>query len=171
MSDLGDSLGNDESEGLEQYAIVAARRQQWDILLWQMPTMALTGEAFLLTIALAGSTSQTGRIVASALALVVAVAALHSLSAHRLSELADAAWLREHEREHGAPEIHGITWRDRRMAMIKDQLTSDHVTDRLVARMYKFRSIAVWFWTMVLIALTATTVLMISIVDPHLLHT
>ncbi len=55
--------------------------------------------------------------------------------------------------------------------MIKDQLTSDHVTDRLVARMYKFRSIAVWFWTMVLIALTATTVLMISIVDPHLLHT
>jgi len=87
VSDLGDSLGNDESEGLEQYAIVAARRQQWDILLWQMPTMALTGEAFLLTIALAGSTSQTGRIVASALALVVAVAALHSLSAHRLLSL------------------------------------------------------------------------------------
>src|SRR5487761_2531122 len=79
-------------EGLEQYAIVANRRQQWDTLLWQMPTMALTGEAFLFTILLGGSTSQAGRIVASILALVVAIASLHSLSAHRLSELADSHW-------------------------------------------------------------------------------
>lgn len=170
MSDF-EEFDNDVPDGLEQYAIVAARRQQWDILLWQMPTMALTGEAFLLTISLAGSTSETGRILASALALVVAVAALHSLSAHRLSELADAAWLREHEQAHGAPEIHGITWRDRRLAMIKEQLTSEHITDRLVARMYRFRSIAVWFWTMVLIALTSTIVLVLSIADPRLLHT
>lgn len=170
MNGLGD-VGEDEPVGLDQYAIVAARRQQWDILLWQMPTMALTGEAFLLTIALAGSTSRTGRIVAAALALVVAMAALHSLSAHRLSELADAAWLREHELEHGAAEIHGISWRDRRVAMVNDQLKSDRITDRLVARMYRFRSIAVWFWTMVLIAVTATVVLVLSIADPHLLHT
>ena len=51
-----------------------------------MPTMALTGEAFLLTIALAGSTSQAGRIVASALAMIVALAALHSLSARTDSQ-------------------------------------------------------------------------------------
>jgi hypothetical protein len=165
-----DDFIEDESAGLDQYAIVANRRQQWDVLLWQMPTMALTGEAFLLTISLAGSTSQVGRIVASALAMVVAVAALHSLSAHRLSELADAAWLREHEQQHGAPEIHGVTWRDRRLAMIADQLHSEHITDRLVARMYKFRSIAVWFWTMTLIAATALTVLVIAIADPSLLH-
>jgi hypothetical protein len=144
-----DYENGEEHEGLEQYAVVANRRQQWDILLWQMPTMALTGEAFLLTIALAGSTSQAGRIVASALAMIVALAALHSLSAHRLSELADAAWLSEHERAHGASEI----------------------TDRLVARTYHFRSIVVWFWTMVLIALTACAVLVLAIADPALLHT
>jgi len=169
---MGDPENFDEEEfaALDQYAIVAARRQQWDTLLWQMPTMALTGEAFLLTIALAGATAQIGRIVASSLALVVALAALHSLSAHRLSELADASWLREHERSHGAPEIHGLSWRDRRITMVKDQLQSPHLTDRLVARMYKFRSIAVWFWTMVLIAATATTILVISIAAPHLLR-
>ncbi len=158
-----------ELEGLEQYAIVANRRQQWDTLLWQMPTMALTGEAFLFTISLGGSTSQTGRIVASILALVVAIASLHSLSAHRLSELADSQWLHEHELLHGAFEVHGVSWRTRRMAVIQDQLHSSKLTDRLVARTYRFRSIEVWFWTMILIALTATSVLIMAIVAPGLL--
>ena len=148
----------DELVGLEQYAIVANRRQQWDTLLWQMPTMALTGEAFLFTISLGGSTSQPGRIVASILALVVAVASLHSLSAHRLSELADSQWLHEHELLRGAYEVHGVSWRKRRMSIIQDQLHSPKLTDRLVARTYRFRSIVVWFWTMILIALTATSV-------------
>jgi len=158
-----------QMEGLEQYAIVASRRQQWDTLLWQMPTMALTGEAFLFTISLGGATSQTGRIVASLLALVVAVSSLHSLSAHRLSELADSHWLHEYEIRRGAAEVHGVSWRERRMAVIREQLQSPKLTDRLVARTYRFRSIEVWFWTMVLIALTATSVLAIAAIHPSLL--
>ena len=86
---------------LEQYAIVASRRQQWDTLLWQMPTMVLTGEAFLFTISLGAQTAQTGRIVAATLSLLVALASLHSLASHRLSELADSAWLHEYELAHG----------------------------------------------------------------------
>jgi hypothetical protein len=171
---MSEQSGNEyeaEPDGLDQYSVVANRRQQWDVLLWQMPTMALTGEAFLLTIALAGSTSQAGRILASALAMIVALAALHSLSAHRLSELTDAAWLLEHEKAHGASQIHGLTWRDRRIAIVKDQLGSRSFTDRLVARTYRFRSIVVWFWNMVLIALTATIILVLAAVDPALLHT
>ena len=118
------SLGHEdeaEPDGLDQYSVVANRRQQWDVLLWHMPTMALTGEAFLLTIALAGSTLKAGRILASALAMIVALAALHSLSAHRLSELTDAAWLLEHGK--GTRRLcrsHGLTWRDRRIAIVKD---------------------------------------------------
>ncbi len=42
-------------KGLEQYSIVASRRPPGDSLLWQVPTMALTGEAFLFTISLGGS--------------------------------------------------------------------------------------------------------------------
>jgi hypothetical protein len=156
-------------EGLEQYSIVANRRQQWDTLLWQMPTMALTGEAFLFTISLGGATSQTGRVVASLLALVVAVASLHSLSAHRLSELTDSHWLAEHEIDRGASIVHGVSWRERRMAIIKEQLHSPDFTDRLVARTYRFRSIEIWFWTMVLIALTAVAVLGIAAIHPALL--
>jgi hypothetical protein len=156
-------------EGLEQYSIVANRRQQWDTLLWQMPTMALTGEAFLFTISLGGTTSPTGRIVASALALLVAVAALHSLSAHRLSELTDARWLHEHEISSGASELHGLSWRERRTEMANEQLHSAKLTDRLVARTFRFRSIEVWFWTMALILIAALVVMAISIIHPGLL--
>jgi hypothetical protein len=160
---------SDELERLEQYTIVANRRQQWDTLLWQMPTMALTGEAFLFTISLGGSTSNLGRIISSTLALVVALASLHSLSAHRLSELTDSKWLFDHELNRDAKIVHGISWRDRRMEMVTEQLASRHLTDRLVARTYKIRSIVVWFWTMVAIMLMALSVLVIAAVDPSLL--
>ena len=124
-----EAFDDDRDDGIEQYSIVANRRQQWDTLLWQMPTMALTGEAFLFTISLGGSTSQTGRIVASLLALVVAVASLHSLSAHRLSELTDARWLHEHEARFGGSNVHGLSWRDRRMETVQSQLVGGHLTD------------------------------------------
>ncbi|MGH9020286.1 MAG: hypothetical protein ACRDV0_04630 [Acidimicrobiales bacterium] len=164
-------MSDDETtpKGLEQYAIVANRRQQWDALLWQVPTMALTGEAFLFTISLGAATSQAGRIVASTLALIVAVASLHSLASHRVSELTDSGWLHEHEQERGASEIHGLPWRERRRRVVADQLTSASLTDRWVARSFRFRSIQVWLWTMTLITLTAFAVLVIAIADPSLL--
>ncbi|MBW4077041.1 MAG: hypothetical protein HIU84_00720 [Acidobacteria bacterium] len=62
MSEDSDFAEDEAAPGLDQYTVVDARRQQWDNLLWQTPTMALTGEAFLLTISLARSTSQMGRI-------------------------------------------------------------------------------------------------------------
>lgn len=168
---MSDPEGDDQArrEGLEQYTIIANRRAQWDTLLWQMPTMALTGEAFLFTISLGASTSQTGRIVASLLALVVAVASLHSLSAHRLSELTDSRWLHEHEERNGAQQVHGLSWRSRRLDTVRDQRASESLTDRMVAHSSHWRSIEIWFWSMVLIALMAMLVLAIAIIHPALL--
>jgi hypothetical protein len=154
---------------LEQYAIVANRRQQWDTLLWQMPTMVLTGEAFLFTISLGSSTTQTGRLIASTLALLVALSSLHSLASHRLSELADSLWLHEHETTHGAPVLHGLSWRSRRAAVVADQRVSPSLTDRLVARTGRGRSIVVWFWTMSAISVVAAGTLVLAAGWPQLL--
>ncbi len=154
---------------LEQYAIVASRRQQWDTLLWQMPTMVLTGEAFLFTISLGAPTSQTGRIVAATLSLLVALASLHSLASHRLSELADSAWLHEYELAHGVRELHGLSWRARRRNIVLSQRGSSSITDRLVSLTGTTRSIVVWFWTMALIAVAAATALALAIGWPQLL--
>lgn len=160
----------DESrDELEQYAIVANRRQQWDTLLWQMPTMVLTGEAFLFTISLGAQIATTGRIIAATLSLLVALASLHSLASHRLSELADSAWLHEYELAHGAPELHGLSWRGRRLGVVAAQRRSPSVTDRLISFSGAMRSIVVWFWTMVFIAAAAVVTLVLAVGWPHLL--
>ena len=166
VSDERPASGN-SSDDLEQYAIVANRRQQWDTLLWQMPTMVLTGEAFLFTISLGAQTTQTGRIIAATLSLLVAVASLHSLASHRLSELTDSAWLHEFELTHEVPALHGLSWRGRRQSIVASQRGSSSATDRLISRTGTMRSIVVWFWTMSLITVAAVITLALAIGWPR----
>ena len=150
--------------------MVAARRLQWDALFWQSPILGLTGEAFLFSIALAAPTSETSRIIASLLALIIAVASVQSLAGQRLSELTDSDWLVDYEEKHGLEVAHGISWRDRRLDVINEQLRNGKITDKAVAwTRKKVRSLAMWFWTMVGIAVAALSVLGISIFDPALL--
>jgi hypothetical protein len=149
--------------------VVAARRLQWDALFWQSPIIGLTGEAFLFSIALAAPTSQASRIIASVLALVIAVASVHALAGQRLSELTDSDWLVDYERRHGLGAAHGLVWRNRREELIDEQLKSKDITDRAVAWTRKLlRSLTMWFWTMVGIAFAALAVLGISIIHPAL---
>ncbi len=68
-----------------QYQIIAARRQAYDTLIWQTPVISLTAQAFLFTIAL-GSGYISHRIIASALALITALASSQLLAKHRYHE-------------------------------------------------------------------------------------
>jgi hypothetical protein len=79
------------------YNTVAARRMQWDTLLWQVPIMSLTGQAFLFSIALAPGSSQTARTVASALAVIAAWLSITLMTRYRQQELGDAQWLEDFE--------------------------------------------------------------------------
>jgi hypothetical protein len=84
---------------LHQYALIADRRLGWDSMLNDAPNTALTALAFLLLIALGPNNSDTARIVTSAVALLVSIAAISSLGRFRLSELTDAELLLELEKE------------------------------------------------------------------------
>ncbi|WP_291564086.1 hypothetical protein [Bradyrhizobium sp.] len=83
-----------------QYSIIAARRLQYDNLLWQTPVMSLIGMSFLFTIAF-GNPNPTNRIFASVLALAAALASAHLLSKHRYFELHYAKLLQEIESARG----------------------------------------------------------------------
>jgi hypothetical protein len=56
-----------ESAVLAAYAAVATRRAQWDSLVWQVPTLSLTAQAFLLTIALSQGNDAWARIISALL--------------------------------------------------------------------------------------------------------
>jgi hypothetical protein len=101
---------------LPVYQAVAARRLQWDALLWQVPSLGLAAQAFLLTIAFGPDTSRTSRLLASLLAVVTALLSLHLLIRHRQAEVTDAEWLGKYEQQHFGTTAHGPEWRDRRNA-------------------------------------------------------
>ncbi|HEX2902288.1 MAG TPA: hypothetical protein VHO01_02425 [Jatrophihabitans sp.] len=99
-----------------RYQAVVARRMQWDMLVWQVPVLAMTAQAFLFTIAL-GDGNRFGRVVASLLALTVSFLCVTLMARHRQAELTDAKWLDEYEHAHlGDTSVHGETWRARRDA-------------------------------------------------------
>jgi hypothetical protein len=100
------------------YDAVAARRLQWDALLWQVPVLSLTAQAFLFTIALGSGSSRFARGVACALSLVAAALSMQLMARHRQAEISDAHWLGDYELAHFGTEmvVHGPAFQQRRNA-------------------------------------------------------
>lgn len=105
------------------YQAVAARRLQWDHLVWQVPALSLTAQAFLFTIAVGGTTARPARIIASLLAVVITVLCTTLMARQRQAEIHDAHWLADFEaaewNKEPAPgeldyRVHGPAFRDKR---------------------------------------------------------
>jgi hypothetical protein len=93
-------------EMLAQYQVVAARRQNFDAMLWQVPALSLTAQAFLLVIALGSGSGHLARIAAGLLSAVTALMSVQLLLRQRLHEEADARWLHDFEDSHDWEPIH-----------------------------------------------------------------
>jgi hypothetical protein len=105
---------------LEMYLAIAARRTQFDNLLWQVPVLSLTAQAFLFTVALGANTSRAARIIAACLSLIITFLTLQLFTRHRQAEITDADWLERYETETlGVPSAHGIAWRQARNTRIQ----------------------------------------------------
>lgn len=102
---------------------MAARRLQWDSLVWQVPLLSLTAQAFLFTIALSGDSRQTARIIACLLSLLVSFLCITLMARQRQAELADAEWLKDFEEQHWPDEIpvHGLTFQRQRRDLIREK--------------------------------------------------
>jgi len=82
------------------YVALATRRSTFDSLMWQVPAICLTAQAFLFTIALGSSSPPSARYTSSALALVIAFVAMQTMAKHRYNELTDARMLEAMERQY-----------------------------------------------------------------------
>jgi hypothetical protein len=149
--------------GPEVYAAVAARRNQFDSLLWQVPALSLAGQAFLFSVALAPDARVLARIVACALSLTITGLTLHLFARHRQGEIADAHWLETYEIErYGRGLAHGRTWQSNRNATNADAgwLTS----------WTRVGSFKLWSIGLSLFSVFSLVVLVISIVAPQALQ-
>lgn len=90
---------------LSQYQIVAARRQAFDTMMWQVPALSLTAQSFLLSIAYSEQSTRLAAALTGALSAVVAVMSIQLLLRHRQNELTDSVTLNNIERAHGWQEM------------------------------------------------------------------
>lgn len=97
------------------YSAVASRRLQWDSLLWQVPVLSLTAQAFLYATVFGPDSSTFGRLASAALSIVITLMSITLMARHRQAEITDARWLESVElRWPGEYRQHGRPWRARR---------------------------------------------------------
>lgn len=83
------------------YQALASRRQGYDTLMWQVPALSLSGQAFLFTIALGASSSASARVISSLLAFIIAVISMQLMSKHRFHEELNSRLLEHFETTYG----------------------------------------------------------------------
>lgn len=82
------------------------RRGRTDAMMWQVPALALTAEAFLLSISLAPDSRGLARMLASAAGMLVVGASLQLMYKHRYHEILYAEWLHQVEDRRNLPRLH-----------------------------------------------------------------
>jgi len=159
MSDEDQALNRRQPDD-SAYQALAARRLQWDNLLWQVPILGLTAQAFLFTIALDPGSTRFARVVACLLSLVATALCMQLMASDRRAEVSDARWLSELELERGGTAIHGEAFRDRRN-------TTDPDVAFPVKPLLRFRSFNVWMSGLALFGAAAIAVLVVTFVQPE----
>jgi hypothetical protein len=103
-------MNDKESNEFLQYQVVASRRQETDSLMWQVPVLSLTAQAFLFSIALNPGAGHAAKILSAGLALVSSLTSIQLMAKHRHHEVTDSKWLEKFEQSHsesGFLVIHG----------------------------------------------------------------
>ena len=143
------------------YSAVAARRTQFDNLMWQVPILSITAQAFLFTVSLGADTSQVARIISSSLSLIVTLLTLQLFVRHRQSEITDAHWLEDQEDRLAGTAFHGRSWQSARNSVDPDARPFG-----VLARVGGYRT---WSIGLCVFGLASLLILILSVLAPSVL--
>gem|GEM_PF-6030139 len=90
----------------ETYAAVSAQSDTHNTLLWQTPVLAMTAQAFLLTIGLGNGIAPLARFAAAGLSVVVSLLSIQLMLKHAAMQRRDSILLEEIERRRGMLVYH-----------------------------------------------------------------
>ncbi len=145
---------------------VNTRRLQWDNLLWQIPLLSITGEAFLFSIILGSTTPYFSRNLSSVLAMIISAASLQLFARQRASEMHDAHLIEAIEKRMLGYSIHGERFVTSKEEFVKNELRKKHpnsVFDYLVQKLNSRRSYPIWMIVYLAFLLSAALCLVLNI--------
>jgi hypothetical protein len=140
------------------YQMIMQRGLQTNGLLWQTPSLAVTAQAFLLTLSLGSDTLRPIRIVVSVLGLVIGIMSMQLMAKHHYFYELDQAELRRIETRLQLPPI---AHRSRQIV--------DHRKEVWALPFVKVTSYVVWQSGIFLISLTNAIALVLALSSSHLL--
>ncbi len=143
------------------YQTVESRRQTYDTLMWQVPVISLTAQAFLFTIAL-GSTSIVARLISAILAFVTSIISIQLMSKHRLHEFIDNKLLEKLDTRLGLDTLFEFPFH----ARPSDRAKSLGIKTPWLTRRSSYD---LWRGGLALFALASVVVIIVSLISPHLL--
>jgi hypothetical protein len=152
----------------DTYTIVAARRTQFDQLVWQVPILSLTAQAFLFSIALSADATRRARVIACLLSLLMTVLCLHLMVKHRQAEVADSQWLEKYE-AHFKPTDPSLPWPMHGAAWSGYRQHTDPKIGWLRFIASSRNGFMFWFGGLALFGFAALAVLVLTAVWPELL--
>ena len=148
--------GIDRQLVASMYQVVSSRRLGYDTLIWQVPAISFTAQAFLFSIAL-GTTSITARFISASLAFIIAVISMQLMSKHRYHEEIDSRLLERFEKEQRLEMIFGCAPHaaPKRRAQVVG-MTANWITSKSSYRL--------WQYGLTLFALAAISIIVITVI-------
>jgi len=137
------------------YQAMAQRRLQHDMLMWQVPALGLTAQAFLPTIALGSGSSSLARILAALLAALSSGLSMQLMARHRWHEATERAWLEAFERRYGLDPVHRVQY-----------VLAPDVGVRPANRVARWRSYRTWQFGLAVFGLVSILSLVVAIFRP-----
>lgn len=169
LSKVSGRWADRHAKELFTYEMLLQRELEQDAMLWQTPTIALTAQAFLLTIALNPSSPPFATYLAATLGLVVALLSMQLMAKHRFLNLMDRAHLHALEDQlkikHLSNRQYFYTDGEYR---IPDWLVG-HKSPPSEHGLAKFRSYRVWIFGMLVFAAVNLAVIAVQIWAPGIL--
>lgn len=162
------------SSELFTYEMLTLRDVEKDALMWQAPSLALTAQAFLLTIALNPQSPAYAVLIASALGFVVAGLSMQLMARHRLLNVLDRAYLHYLESKTGLPHVssRGYFWPDGEY-QVPAWLKQDDVTEQRwpnrgaparLSRLANSRSYETWIMGLAVFAILNVIIFVVALV-------
>lgn len=154
------------------YEVLVQREMEQDAMLWETPTLALTAQAFLLTIALNKDSTAAAVYVSAALGVLVAVLSMQLMAKHRFLNELDRAQLHRLEDDMGIPHIsrRAYFYRDRKYAVPKELAVAGRGAPEKQGFLQRAGSYSFWLRGLGLFALVNLGILAAELWWPWILH-
>lgn len=154
------------------YEMLIQREMEQEAMLWETPTLALTAQAFLLTIALNKDATPAAVYISAGLGLVVAILSMQLMAKHRFLNEMDKTQMHRLEDNLGIPHVsrRNYFFVNGKYVVPDDLKVTGRGAPKAPGRLERLRSYRVWFYGVGLFAAVNVGILAAQVWWPGLLN-